>query len=62
MLLMNDKDKVELICPKCNSEELERVMSATHYAMGAAGGGMKSQTRTCPSGSCTTYEVPGPAS
>ncbi|MBW2574180.1 MAG: zinc ribbon domain-containing protein [Deltaproteobacteria bacterium] len=62
MLIMNQDDEVELKCPKCGGEELERVLSTTSYNMGYGPGtsaGAKSQTRTCPSGSCTTYEVPG---
>jgi len=62
MLIMNQDDEVELKCPKCGGEELERVLSTTSYNMGygsGTGAGTKSQTRTCPSGSCTTYEVPG---
>jgi len=62
MLIMNQDDEVELKCPKCGGEELERVLSTTSYNMGygsGTGAGAKSQTRTCPSGSCTTYEVPG---
>jgi len=49
----------EFKCLKC---EKERVLSTTSYTMGYGSGadtGVKSQTRTCPSGSCTTYEVPG---
>ncbi len=63
LLVMNDEEVVELNCPKCKSENFERVMSATNYAMGPGGGqgaGVSTQTRTCSSGSCTTYDVPGP--
>ena len=62
MLLMGKDEKVELVCPKCESEEIERVMSATNFAMGPGSNESKSvsaQTRTCSSGSCTTYDVPG---
>jgi len=63
LLIMNDEDMVELECPECKSEEFERVMSATNYAMGSGAGpkaGVTSTSRTCSSGSCTTYEIPGP--
>ncbi|MCG6973514.1 MAG: zinc ribbon domain-containing protein [Desulfobacterales bacterium] len=62
LLVMNQDEKIELKCPKCNCEELERVLSSTSYSMGDGSGksqGVKSQTRTCQSGSCTTYEIPG---
>ncbi len=62
LLVMNPDEKIELRCPKCKCEELERVLSSTSYSMGDGSGkrqGVKSQTRTCQSGSCTTYEIPG---
>ena len=62
LLVMNKDEEIELKCPKCDSEELERVLSTTSYNMGTGPGtsaGVKSQTRTCGSGSCTTYEIPG---
>ena len=62
LLVMNKDEEIELKCPKCESKELERVLSSTSYSMADGSGksqGTKSQTRTCGSGSCTTYEVPG---
>lgn len=62
LLVMNKDEKIELKCPKCECDELERVLSSTNYSMTDGPGqsqGVKSQTRTCTSGSCTTYEVPG---
>ena len=62
LLVMNKDEEVELKCPKCESEELERVLSSTSHSMADGSGkdqGVKSQSRTCGSGSCTTYEVPG---
>ncbi|MEW5952458.1 MAG: zinc ribbon domain-containing protein [Bacillota bacterium] len=55
--------KVELSCPKCQSDMLERVISATNYAMGSAKGGSKPTvtTKSCSSGNkCSTLEIPGP--
>jgi putative FmdB family regulatory protein len=62
-LVMKTEETVEMACPKCKAENFERILSGTNYAMGeGAGGGARvsSQTRTCSSGSCTTYEIPGP--
>lgn len=62
LLLMNKDEEIELKCPKCASKDLERVLSSTNFSMGIGSGtgqGAKSQTRTCGSGSCTTYEIPG---
>lgn len=63
ILVMNKDEEVELCCPKCSSEELERVLSSTSYSMGVSAGspsGVSAQTRTCSGGSCTTYDIPGP--
>ncbi len=66
ILVMNDEEKCEMKCPKCQSEELERVLSSTNYSMtgdGSSGNnaaGASANTRTCSSGSCTTYDIPGP--
>ncbi|MBT7696429.1 MAG: zinc ribbon domain-containing protein [Desulfobacterales bacterium] len=65
-LVMKDSDEHEVVCPKCKSENLERVLSSTNYSMKSApsgGGGAAeqscAQTRTCSGGSCTTYNIPG---
>lgn len=63
ILVMNSDDKKEMKCPKCNSPELERVVSSTNYAMASSSSqenkGSYKQERKCSSGSCTTYTVPG---
>jgi putative FmdB family regulatory protein len=61
-LMLKKSDEIELRCPKCASEELERILSKTCFAMGSGGGekqGVASQSRTCSGGSCTTWEIPG---
>ena len=63
LLIMNKNETIEMVCPKCSSEELERILSCTHYSMtggSQSGQGIRTQTRTCSSGSCTTYDIPGP--
>jgi putative FmdB family regulatory protein len=63
-LVMNRDLPVELKCPRCDSEDFERVLSASCHTIGdgsAKGGGPMSHTRTCSSGSCTTYDIPGPS-
>lgn len=62
-LLVNQDDEVEMKCPECNSLDFERILSSTNYSIGSgseANQGVKSQTKTCSSGSCTTYDIPGP--
>ncbi len=66
ILVMNKQDEVEMVCSKCGSGRLERILSTTSHTVsgsGAAKGAASSassQTRTCSSGSCTTYTIPGP--
>ncbi len=63
LLVMNKDEEVALSCPKCSSEEFERVLSSTSFAMREGGNKQSnaaSQTRNCSSGSCTTYTIPGP--
>ncbi len=66
LLVMNKSEEEELKCPKCGAQAFERVMSRTNFTMSGSssapscaqpGGGK--QERTCSSGSCTTYTVPG---
>jgi putative FmdB family regulatory protein len=64
VLVMKSDEEFEIKCPKCASSAAERVVSATNYAMApsSSGGqtkGASKQERTCSSGSCTTYTVPG---
>ena len=67
ILVMNRAEEVELACSKCGSGNLERILSTTSHVVtgggeaGAGGGHASAQTRTCSSGSCTTYTIPGPA-
>jgi len=67
ILVMNKQDEVEMVCSKCGSGNLERILSSTNHAISGGGAGQpaqsgaSSQTRTCSSGSCTTYTIPGPA-
>jgi putative FmdB family regulatory protein len=61
-LVMKKEEEMELRCPKCKSEDFERVLSVSGHCMGEAAGGdssAQSQTRNCPGGSCTTYDIPG---
>jgi len=62
LLVMNQDEMIDLKCTHCNSKDLERIISTTNYHMGNSSGKNTSgntQTRTCSSGSCTTYEIPG---
>ena len=65
LLVMNKQEEVEMACDHCGSGNLERILSTTNHTITGGGSGQPadsgSQTRTCSSGSCTTYTIPGPA-
>jgi putative FmdB family regulatory protein len=67
ILVMNKQDEVEMACSSCGSGNLERILSTTRHTVTGGGGerpadgAANAQTRTCSSGSCTTYTIPGPA-
>lgn len=62
ILIRNEDESINLKCPGCHAKDLERVLSATRYSIGGGQAAPQSisQTRTCSSGSCTTYNIPGP--
>lgn len=62
ILVKNSQDQMEMVCGKCGSENLERVISTINFSMGGGSkpAGGSTQTRSCGSGSCTTYDIPGP--
>ena len=66
ILVINKQDEVEMTCSHCGSGNLERILSATNHTVTGGGSGQpadsgaSTQTRSCNSGSCTTYTIPGP--
>ncbi|MBF0118308.1 MAG: zinc ribbon domain-containing protein [Desulfobacterales bacterium] len=63
-LMTSKNEDIDLSCPKCKSEELERVLSVSNYTTSGSStlethGRASLQTRTCGSGSCTSYDIPG---
>ena len=62
ILVMKSDDMVEMRCPHCRSENFERIMSCASYSVPSGSGsgeGIRSQSRKCSGGSCTTIELPG---
>ena len=63
ILIMGAKDEqVKMVCKHCGSEDLERILSTTRYAVNPGNGAStqaNTQSRTCSSGSCTTWNLPG---
>jgi putative FmdB family regulatory protein len=61
ILFTSSKDTAELKCNKCDSQEIERVLSSTNFSVNSSGSaGASAQTRNCSSGSCSTFDIPGP--
>lgn len=62
-VIVMGSDKKNIGCPKCESEEFERVVSKTNFNMGGTvskpSQGVQTQERSCSGGSCKTYTVPG---
>jgi putative FmdB family regulatory protein len=61
-LFMNSDEKADLSCPKCSAYTLEKVASATNYALGVGQGGNQPQITTKSCGSenqCMTLDLPG---
>ncbi|MBN1102055.1 MAG: zinc ribbon domain-containing protein [Deltaproteobacteria bacterium] len=61
-ILFRSDESVEMACPDCRSESLERVVSRTSHVM-ARGVGEQPRitTRSCASGgSCMSLDIPGP--
>ena len=62
ILMVTTEDEAEMRCPQCGSEDFERVLSTTSYAMGLGKGESRSpsvESRKCASGTCTTWNIPG---
>ncbi|WP_022666928.1 FmdB family zinc ribbon protein [Desulfospira joergensenii] len=64
VIVMGTDDDKSVNCPKCSSDEFERVVSKTNFSMGGSSGsgpaaGVSTQERQCSGGSCKTYTVAG---
>jgi len=61
-ILVKSDEKVEMKCPECKSEHLERVVSRTSHVMARGSGEQpKITARSCGSGgSCLSLDIPGP--
>ncbi len=56
-------DQAEIKCKHCGSEELDRVLSVSGFAVkpgpGSSSVHSSSSTKKCSTGSCSTLEIPG---
>ena len=64
-LFMRSDEKVDLTCPECQAETVERIVSRTNYSIGAGPGENQPRitTKSCGDGSnqCMTLDLPGPS-
>ncbi len=58
----SESDAIEIKCNDCGGKELERLLSAVSYAMGASKSGPAPSvsTKTCGGNTCGTLNIPGP--
>ena len=63
-LFMDSDEEIDLACPECQCQSLDRLVSRANYAMGVGPGGNqpKMTTKSCgESNQCMTLDLPGPA-
>jgi putative FmdB family regulatory protein len=59
--LKKQDESLNMKCPKCKSSEIERILSAVSVGRSLSGSGkVKSTVKSCSSGSCASFEIPGP--
>ncbi|MEW6447805.1 MAG: zinc ribbon domain-containing protein [Bacillota bacterium] len=59
-LFLDQQEEIELKCPRCGSDSLDRVISRANSMMGTKGKKPTLTTKSCsPGSSCTTLELPG---
>lgn len=61
-LFMNSDEQVDMTCPQCSAESIERVVSRTNFAIGAGPGNNqpKITAKSCgDSSQCMTLDLPG---
>lgn len=58
--LKKEDEKSGMKCPKCSSLEVERVLSLVSVITSSGGKKSKQTVKSCGSGSCASFEIPGP--
>ena len=63
LLATQSEDLVSPVCPNCQSPEISRVLSRVNVGSSRSGvyTGPQVSQKNCPSGSCTTIDLPGPS-
>jgi putative FmdB family regulatory protein len=58
--LKKEDKKSGMKCVKCGSPEIERVLSTVSVITSGGGKKAKQSVKSCSSGSCASFEIPGP--
>lgn len=65
LLTVRQDDTIEMKCPECDNQEVERVLSCVSYVMGNSSSGQSKKTKvtskSCSGGTCATIDIPGPS-
>ena len=61
LLAIKEGDLIEIKCPTCSSNNLERVMSRVNVTSDLSSGKLQTpvENRSCSSGTCSTITFPG---
>ncbi|MCK5243886.1 MAG: zinc ribbon domain-containing protein [Deltaproteobacteria bacterium] len=62
LLSLGQSDEFEMRCPKCKSPNIERLMSASNFAISGGNRGPRQpvvENHACSSGTCSSITVPG---
>ena len=63
-LFFHSNEQVDMQCPNCKSESIERVVSRSSHTLGSPGKGPQTEitTKSCGQGNqCMTFDLPGPS-
>jgi len=58
--LKKEDEAIKMKCPHCSSPNVERVLSAVSVFTSGSGKKGKQTVKNCSSGSCASFEIPGP--
>lgn len=62
LLSRGQTDEFEMKCPKCQSQNIQRLMSAASFSISGGNSGASQpslESHTCGSGNCSTITLPG---
>jgi len=64
VLAVRQDDKMEMKCPNCDNQEIERVLSCVSYVMRSSSSDGSDRTKvtskSCSGGTCASIDIPGP--